>query len=118
MLRLFDRGHGGKAHDEVTDAVAAVDEGGSRALLHDADNRTRRDPARLQAPQVKRQADHAVGIAAAQIGLDHQPGDDVRIFGGKPGGLEGTRDEDCELRCRNTRHFARACDGGVGRDLP
>jgi hypothetical protein len=59
-----------------------------------------------------------VGIAAAQVGLDHQPGDDVGIFGGKPGGLEGTRDEGCELRRRNTRHFARACDVGVARDLP
>ena len=56
----------------------------ARLLLHDADIRTRLDAAGLQPAQIERQADHAVGIAAAQIGLDHEAGDDPHRFRGRP----------------------------------
>jgi hypothetical protein len=104
-FRLLDRRHGGKAHDEVADAVVAVDEGGGRPLPHDTDIGTRLDPARLEAPQIERQADHAVGIAAAQIGLDHQIGDNVRVFGPKAGSLEGALDERRQRRRRDARRL-------------
>ena len=38
-LGLLDRGHGGEAHDQMADAVVAVDERGGRPLPHDADVR-------------------------------------------------------------------------------
>ena len=39
LLGLRDRGHGGKAHDEMAHAVVAIDERGGRPLLYDADIR-------------------------------------------------------------------------------
>ena len=111
---LLDRRHRGKTHDQMAHAVVAVDERGGRTLLYDVYMRTRVDPARLEAPQIKRQADHAVRVAAAQIGLDHQSGGNLRIRGGKTGSLEGALDESRQRRRRDTRRIARGCDVGGG----
>src|SRR5262249_61732697 len=92
-LALPDGVHGCKANGEVPHAVVAIDERGARALLYQANIRTRLDTSRLEAPQIKRQANDPVGIAAAQIGLDHQAGDNLGVFRGKPGSLEGALDE-------------------------
>ena len=40
-----------------------------------------------------------MGIAAAQIGFDHEAGEDVRVAGGEAGGFEGPLDE-CRQRSR------------------
>ena len=93
VLGLRDGGHGGKAHDEMAHGVVAIDERGARALLYQANIRARLDTSCLEAPQIERKANHAVGIAAAQIGLDHQAGDNLGVFRGKPGSLEGALDE-------------------------
>ena len=111
---LLDRRHGCKTHDQMAHAVIAVDKRGGRTLLHDPDVRTRVDPARLEAPQIERQPDHAVRVAAAQIGLDHQPRDNLRIIGGKSGSLEGAHDESRQCRRRDTRRIARGCGVGGG----
>ncbi len=49
------------------------------------------------------QADDAMGVGAAQIGLDHEAGDDVGIGGGKPGRLQRALGEGLQVR----RHDAR-----------
>jgi hypothetical protein len=58
-----------------------------------------------------------VGIAAAQIGLDHEAGDDVGITGRKPDSFEGALDEGRQRRCCNARHIGRARWFGFGRRL-
>src|ERR1700745_513445 len=95
-------------------AVLAVDERGGRTLLYDADMRTRVDPARLEASQIKRQADHAMRVAAAQIGLDHQSRDNLRLRGGQTGSLESALDEGRQCGRRDTRRIAWARDFGGG----
>ena len=115
-FRLLDRRHGGKAHDQVADAVVAVDEGGGRPLLHDSDIGTRVDSARLEASQIERQANHAVGIAAAQIGLDHQIGDNLRVVGAKAGGLQRALDESRQRRRRDARRIGDVRDLGIAGD--
>jgi len=89
----------------VADAVVAVDESGGRPLPRDTDIRTCLDPARLEAPQIERQTDDAVGIAVALIGIDHQIGDNVRVFGPKAGSLEGALDESRQRRRRDARRL-------------
>ena len=69
-------------------AIVAVDQRSRRLLLRETDARALVDAAGLEAPHVDRQPDHAVGVAAAQIGFHHQPGDLLRISGGKPRGFE------------------------------
>ena len=115
-FRLLDRRHRGKAHDQVADAIVAVDKGGGRPLLHDPDIRTRVDPARLETSQIKRQANHTVGIAATQIGLDHQIGDHLRVLGAKAGGLEGALDESCQRRRRDARRIGDVRGLGIAGD--
>ena len=117
VLRLLDRGHGGETHHQMADAVVAIDQRGRRPLPHDADIRTRIDPARLQAPRIDRQADHAVGIRAAQIGLDHQAGEDIGVVGRQAGGLEGALDERHQDCSRDARHVACTRRFCFGRDL-
>ena len=109
---LLDRRHRGKPHDQVAHAVVAVDKRGGRTLFYDPDMRTRVDSARLQAPKIKRQADHTMRVAAAQIGLDHQSRDNLRVRGGQTRSLEGALDESRQCRRHHTRRIAGGCDVG------
>jgi hypothetical protein len=73
----------------------------------------------LQPPHIERQADHAVGIAAAQIGLDHQAGNLLGIAGGKPASFERAAHEGGKRSRRDARHLRRAfrllrCDTRFG----
>src|SRR5215813_1058885 len=62
-------------------------------------------PPALRRRKIERQTDHAVGIAAAQISLDHQIGDNVRVFRPKAGSLEGALDERRQRRPRDARRL-------------
>ena len=96
LLRLRNRCLGGKAHDQMAHAVVAVDQRGRGLLSDEANVRALVDPVRLEAAHIKRQANDAVGVAAAQIGLDHESGNLRGIPGGKPGRLECAPDESGE----------------------
>src|SRR5215218_3757863 len=60
-----------------------------------------------------------MGVAAAQVGFDHEAGKDVRIASGKAGGFEGPFDERGQRGRLNARHITAAvwfllCDGLLG----
>jgi hypothetical protein len=55
------------------------------------------------AAHVERQPDHAAGIAAAQIGLDHALGERLRIAFRLAGCDEGAGDKGSEPFTRNSR---------------
>ncbi len=76
---LLDRAVGRMAHDEMAEAVIAIDESGGRPVLDHPEARRQIDPARLDAPDVLRQAEDAVTVLAAQIGRRHQRGHSRRV---------------------------------------
>jgi len=57
-----------------------------------------------------------VGIAAAQIGLDHQIGDNLGVIGAKAGGLEGALDESRQRRRRDARRIGDVRGLGIAGD--
>ena len=100
---LFDRKLGGAPHHQMAHAVVAVDQRRRRPLAHHADIRLGIDAAGADAAHVERQPDHAMGVGAAQIGLDHEPGKRVRIVGRQAGGNESAGDKRREPCGRNAR---------------
>jgi hypothetical protein len=91
--RLLDREVGGPLHHEVAHPVVAVHERHPGALAQDADVRAHVDPARLDAPHVRRQPDHPVAVGALQVGLGHQAAERARVVCGNADALEGRGDE-------------------------
>ena len=81
----------------LSPSISAAD---GRSLDH-ADIRLGVDAAGADAAHVKRQPDHAMGVAAAQIGLDHKSGERFRILRRQAGRDEGAGDEGGNLRGRN-----------------
>jgi hypothetical protein len=88
-FRLFDRQVGGTAHHQMTHAVVAVDQRCRRAFVDHANIRFGIDAAGAQATNVKRQPDHAMGIAAAQICFDHKVSKYLRVVFRQAGSAEG-----------------------------
>ena len=105
-FRLLDCCPRGKAHHKMPNAVVAVDERGRRLLLHHADIGTRVDTASLEAAHVDGQPDHAMGIAAAQIGFHHQGGHILGIRSGQADGFERAPHE-CGKRVRSYARYLR-----------
>jgi hypothetical protein len=59
------------------------------------------DRAALDAPDVLRQAEHAVAFRAAHVGARHELGDDFRVGGRHVDRLESAGDEGFEAGRRN-----------------
>jgi hypothetical protein len=78
-LGLFDRKMRGAAHHQVAHGIVAVDECRRGPVADHADVGFGIDAAGANAAHIKRQPDHAMSIAAAQIGLDHEASDGFRI---------------------------------------
>ena len=114
---LLDGCHRSKAHDQMPDAIIAIDQGACRPLPDDADIRTRIDPARLEPAQIDRQPDHAVGVAAAQTGVDHEPSDDFCVVLRQSGCDERARGESDQGRRRDARRLGCSCCFGVSGGL-
>ena len=71
-LGLLDGELGGASHHQMAHAVVAVDQRRRRPVADDADVRLGIDAAGADAADIERQPDDAMGIAAAQVGLDHE----------------------------------------------
>jgi hypothetical protein len=78
-LGLFDCQFGGAAHHQMAHAVVAVDQRSRSALADDADVWLGIDAAGTQTANVKRQPDHAMGVAAAQIRFNHKVTENLRV---------------------------------------
>ena len=102
-LGLLDRRLRRKLHHQMADAVVAIDQRGGRPILHDADVGARIVAAGLQPPDVDGQADDAMGVGAAQIGLDHQRRDGFGVGGRQAGRLERALGEGDKLRRGDAR---------------
>ena len=107
-LGLLDRQGGGAPHHQMTQAIVAVDQRHRRAIADKPDIWFGVDAAGAQPAHVKRQPDHAMGVAAPQIGFDHQTCDAVRVGIRQPSGDESARHKCCELTRRNADFLARA----------
>ena len=102
-LGLLDRQMRGAAHDQVAHGIVAVDERGRGPVADHADVGLGVDAAGANAADIERQPDHAVGVAAAQIRLDHQSGDGFRVLRRQAGRREGADDERGKAIGRNAR---------------
>ena len=71
----LDRGLGGARHHQMAHAVVAVDQRGRCRGLLDADVGLRIDAAAAHPVDVLPQPEHAVGVGAGEVGLEHQLGD-------------------------------------------
>ena len=102
-LGLLDREVRGAAHHQVAHGIVAVDQRRRGPVADHADVRLGVDAAGPDAAHIKRQPDHAVGVAAAQIGLDHEAPDDFRVLRGQAGRDKGADDETREPVGGNAR---------------
>ena len=100
---LFDGKFGGAPHHQMPHAVVAVDQGRGRPVADDADIGLGIDAAGADAAQVKRQPDHAMRVAAAQIGLDHEICKGLRVVRRHAGRGEDADDEGGEAFGWNAR---------------
>ena len=71
FLSFFDCQYCGAVHYQMAHAVVAVDQRHRCAFADDANIRRGIDAAGAQPAYVKRQPNHAMSIAAAQIGFHH-----------------------------------------------
>ena len=88
-LGLVDGELRGAAHHQMAHGVVAVDQRRRGPVADDADVRLGIDAAGADPPHIERQPDDAMGIAAAQIGFDHQAGDGFRVARRQSGRDEG-----------------------------
>ena len=102
-LGLFDGEMRGAAHHQVAHGIVAVDQRRRGPVADHADIRLGIDAAGPDTAHIERQPDHAMGIAAAQIGLDHEPGDGFRVLRGQAGRDKGADDETREPVGGNAR---------------
>ena len=109
FLSFFDCQYGGAVHYQMAHAVVAVDQRHRCAFADDANIRRGIDAAGAQPAYVKRQPNHAMSIAAAQIRLDHVARDRLGLGFRQPGGDESACHECAELCGRDagfiSRHF-------------
>jgi hypothetical protein len=110
-LALFDCKLRRAPHHQMAHAIVAVDQSGGRPVAHHADIRLGIDAAGADAPHVKRQSDHTVGIAATQVGLDHQARQDCRISAWQAGGDESADNEGGEIFGRDAWVLGHARSG-------
>jgi len=88
-LASFDRQFGGAKHHQMTHAVVAVNQRHRIALADHVNVRCGIDAASAQAADVKRQPDHAMGVAAAQIRFDREICEYLRVGLWQAGSDEG-----------------------------
>ena len=79
--RLVHRHAGREAHDEMTHAVVAVDEGHRVRLARHVDARPHVHRPSPDATHVLGKAEDPVAIGPAQIGIDHEAGDVGGVLG-------------------------------------
>jgi hypothetical protein len=103
LARQRNRGLGSARHHQVAHAVVAVDQRGRGRALRDRDVRMRIEAARLEPPNVLRQAEHAVRVRAGQVRRAHQSGADRRILARQAGSAERIRDQRADRRDRHVR---------------
>jgi hypothetical protein len=96
-LGLFDRQFGGATHHQMAHAIVAVDQRRRSALADHANIRLGVDAAGAEATNVKRQPDHAMGVAAAQIRFDHEICEYLRVGLWQAGCGEGAGHEAGEI---------------------
>ena len=89
-LGLLDRQRHRLCVDVEAKAPVAVDHGRGRRFLHDGPFRAGHDVAGLDAVDVGRDGDHAVGIVAGEVGVDAADGDRAGFFIRCAGGLQAT----------------------------
>ena len=113
VARELDRGLGGARHHQMAHAVVAVDQRGRGRGLLDPDVGLRIDAAAAQPLDVLRQPEHAVGVGAGEVGLEHQLGDLGGVGGRQPDRLERIRDQRGDGRGRHPRRRIDLIHGAV-----
>ena len=83
-LGLLDRHLGRPAHHQVAHAVVAVDDRRGGIVLEHADRRPHVHPTGPDPSDVLRQPEDAVSVGPAQVGRDHQSGDQRCIVSRQP----------------------------------
>ena len=74
----------GAAHHQMAHGIVAIEQRRRGPVAHHADIRLGVDAAAADAAHIERQPDHAMGIAAAKVGLDHEAGDGFCVLVGRP----------------------------------
>jgi hypothetical protein len=88
-LGLGDGGFGRLVQHQMPHAIVAIDQRGGGVVTGKPDVGSLVDAARPDAPDILRQSENTVSVGAADVGLDHQPGNDRRVRGRNAGGDEG-----------------------------
>jgi hypothetical protein len=103
-LRLFDGQRHRLGVDMKAEAPMAVDHGRGRRFLHDGPFRARHDMSGLDAVDIGRDRDDAVGIMSGEVGVDAADGYRVGFLVRCAGGPEQSRADMCETVGLDDRH--------------
>jgi hypothetical protein len=93
-------------HNQMAHGIVSIDERRGWHVADGADGRARVDAARPQSLHVKGKTHHAMRIAAAQIGLGHERGDELGVILRQPRSVQHTLNETAKRVCANARYLA------------